>query len=260
MENKYIEEYYNAYEEDSRLISKHGNIEYVTTMKYIHDYVSRGGKILEVGAGTGRYSISLAREGYCVNAIELVEHNIEVFQSKLTEGDSITIEQGNALDLSRFQDETFDAVLIFGPMYHLYKDEDKIAVLNEAKRVVKKSGHIFVAYCMNEATIIQWAFAGDGTNLLNCLKDNMLTSDFKCISKPVDLFEMVRIEDINRFNEKCNLKRLKIVGTDLFSYYIKEIDSWSDEVYNQYLNYHMTICEREDLLGVSNHSLDILVK
>ena len=127
-------------------------------------------------------------------------------------------------------------------MYHLYNEDDKITVLNEA-------------------TIIQWAFADDGSNILNCLKNNMLTSDFKCISKPVDLFELVRIDDISRLNEKCKLNRLKIVATDLFTHYIgNRIDSWSDEVYNTYFNYHMTECEREDLLGVTNHSLDILIK
>lgn len=52
--------------------------------------------------------------------MELIEHNIEVFKSKLTDNEYIDIKQGNALDLSVYDNNSFDAVLILGPMYHLY--------------------------------------------------------------------------------------------------------------------------------------------
>ena len=260
-ENIFLEQYYSQYNEDERLESKHGKVEFITTMKYIHDFVKPGAKILEAGAGTGRYSIALSREGYQVEALELIAHNIDVFKSKLNAGDNINIRQGNALDLSDYENDSFDAVLILGPMYHLYKEEEKITVLNEAKRVVKEKGFIFVAYCMNEPTIIQWAFDDDGNNMLDCLEKNMLTKEFACISEPVDLFELVRTEDIERLNAKCGLKRVKLIGTDMFSDYIGErIDRWSDEVYEVYLKYHLSICERSDLMGLSNHTLDIVVK
>lgn len=261
MNNQYIENYYNTYNEDERLTSRHGNIEFLTTMKYIHDYTQIGDKILDVGAGTGRYSIPLSREGYDVTALELVAHNLEVLKSKLTPSDSLSTLQGNALDLSRFNDETFDAVLVFGPMYHLYSKDDKLNVLNEAKRVTKKNGHLFIAYCLNEATLIQWAFNGNGQNMLDCLQNHMLTPDYQCISKPIDLFEMVRIEDIDSLNTKSNLTRLKLIGTDLFSCYIREqMNDWSEEAYKAYIAYHLSICERKDLIGISNHVLDLLVK
>jgi ubiquinone/menaquinone biosynthesis C-methylase UbiE len=261
MENSFLEQYYNLYDEDGRLASKHGKVEFITTMKYIHDYVKPGAKVLEVGAGTGRYSIALSREGYQVQAMELIEHNIEVFKSKLMDNEHIDIKQGNALDLSVYDNNSFDAVLILGPMYHLYNEEDKVQVLKEAKRILKKDGYIFVAYCMNEPTIIQWAFADDGNNMLESLSNNMLTDDFACISKPADLFELVRVEDIERLSEKCELTRIKFIGTDMFSNYIKErIEEWSDEVYEIYLKYHFSICERSDVIGLSNHTLDILVK
>ena len=136
MENSFLEQYYNLYDEDGRLASKHGKVEFITTMKYIHDYVKPGAKVLEVGAGTGRYSITLSREGYQVQAMELIEHNIEVFKSKLTDNEHIDIKQGNALDLSVYDNNSFDAVLILGPMYHLYNEEDKVQVLKEAIRIL----------------------------------------------------------------------------------------------------------------------------
>lgn len=64
----YLEEYYSNYDEDGRLLSRHGQVEYLTTMKYIHEAVvtDEKKKILEVGAGTGRYSIAPCQRGiYC---------------------------------------------------------------------------------------------------------------------------------------------------------------------------------------------------
>lgn len=81
----YLEEYYKTYDEEGRLLSRHGQVEYLPTMKYITEYLPDIGdpKILEVGAGTGRYSITLAKQGRNVTAVELVEHNLEVLKSKL---------------------------------------------------------------------------------------------------------------------------------------------------------------------------------
>lgn len=259
MDNSYIIDYYNNYEEDKRLTSRYGQIEYITTMHYVHQYVKPGAKVLEVGAGTGRYSIALSREGYQVTAVELVDHNIEVFKSKLNDEDTVTVQQGNAMDLSAFDSQSFDAVLIFGPMYHLYNDEDKIKALQEAKRVTKADGYLFVAYCMNEPTVIQCAFTADGANLMDYLHRSLLTDDFHFVSEPAELFELMRTEDIERINKASGVKRIKLIGTDMFTYYIAErVNSWSDEVFQAYLKYHFSICERNDVIGLSNHTLDIL--
>ena len=142
METSYIKEYYNNYNEDQRTKSRHGSVEFITNMKYIRDFLPAGASILDAGAGTGVYSMALAMDGYHVRAIELVEHNIEVFRANLKEcGAEIPVEQGNAMDLSRFPDESFDGVLLFGPLYHLYTEEEKLLVLAEAKRLLHERGH-----------------------------------------------------------------------------------------------------------------------
>lgn len=68
--NKIIE-YYNNYNEDNRLKSKTHLPEYIISMKYIKKYLTNNSKILEIGAGTGRYSIALADMGYDVTAVNL---------------------------------------------------------------------------------------------------------------------------------------------------------------------------------------------
>ena len=95
--NQYIIDFYNQYDEDSRLVSKHGTVEFLTTMRYIEKYMKPGSRVIEIGAGTGRYSHALARQGYAVDAVELVEHNIEVFHRNTLSTENITVTQGNAL-------------------------------------------------------------------------------------------------------------------------------------------------------------------
>ncbi len=119
-----LNSFYNEIDEDSRLCgNRRGQLEYAATMHYVHRYAPKGAKILEIGAGTGRYSIALAKEGYEVTAVELVENNLEVLRENSKDVSGIESYQGDALNLGRFEDEQFDVTLVFGPLYHLYEME-----------------------------------------------------------------------------------------------------------------------------------------
>ncbi|MBQ3417293.1 MAG: class I SAM-dependent methyltransferase [Ruminococcus sp.] len=259
-DNDYLINYYNEYDEDGRLESSRiGRVEYFTTRRYLDPLLTADCKIAEIGAGTGRYSVALAKEGCDVTAVELVQHNLDILMSKLDGSENIKTFLGNALDLSMLGDNAYDITLLLGPMYHLYSEEDKITALKEAVRITKPGGHILVAYCMNEATIIQYVF---GCNQLRAVMDlNMITDDWKCTSEPKDLFEMVRIEDIERLNAAVPVERIKLVATDGASRYIREyLEEFDDDTFEKWLSYHFATCERQDLIGATNHSLDILRK
>ena len=255
----FLEEYYNIRDEEKRLLSQHGQVEYLTTMKYIHECISEfdSPNILEVGAGTGRYSITLAKEGYSVTAVELIQHNLEILSSKLEGTERITALQGNALDLSVFPDNSFDLTMLLGPMYHLYTLEDKMQAMSEAVRVTKPGGYLLVAYCMNEPTVIQYVFLGNHLNEVSA--DALLTDDWHCKSDPKEVFELVRTEDISQLNSGFPIERIKLVATDGATNYFSEfIDEMNEDVFAKWMEYHFAICERQDLIGASNHVLDIL--
>ena len=80
MNEENLIKYYNKFNEDKRLNTRHGQVEFITSMKYIKEYLKEfnNPKILDVGAGTGKYSINLANDGYDVTALELIKHNLKV--------------------------------------------------------------------------------------------------------------------------------------------------------------------------------------
>ncbi len=252
--------YYEQYDEDGRLCSRHGSVEYLTTMRYIEKYLRTGMRILEVGAGTGRYSHALAGNGYAVDAVELVQHNIDIFRAHTREGENVHIRQGDALDLSAFADATFDMTLVLGPMYHLFRAEDQKRALCEAIRVTKAGGIIMAAYCGNDATMVQYCF-GQGKLLEPHYRHLVDLTTFKAAADPAELFMLYRREDIAALTQDLPVERLHYVGTDMATHYMREtVDAMEDELFELYLKYHFSICERQDMVGVSHHILDVLRK
>ena len=112
-----VSEFYGSFDEDSRVDrTRAAQLEYRTTMEYIRRHAAPGCRILEVGAGTGRYSIALARAGYEVTAVELVPHNLDILRQNGAGFPNLRAFQGDALDLKRFSDGEFDLTLVLGPM------------------------------------------------------------------------------------------------------------------------------------------------
>ena len=258
----YIDNYYSNYDEDARLGYKYGQVEFLTTMRYIKKYLKPNAYVLEIGAGTGRYSCTIADMGCKVEAVELVPHNIEVFKNQLKQGQDINIAQGNALDLHMFADNTFDITLLLGPMYHLYTEVDKRQAISEALRVTKSGGIVFVAYCISDASILEDAFR-NGLLMISDYIDNgkVDPTTFATASAPEDIFELVRKEDIDGLMSFFKVERLHYVATDMITRFLREsIATMDDETFNLYLKYHYAVCERADMVGLTHHSLDIFCK
>lgn len=261
-----LEEYYNKFNEDKRLNSRHGRVEYVTSMKYIRKYLEEIAKetgkekrqirILDIGAGTGRYSIPLSEEGYDVSAVELVKHNLGRLKQKCSQ---VKAYQGNALKLKKFENETFDLVLLFGPMYHLHGEDEKLKALKEAKRVLKNGGVLLVAYIMNEFSVITYAFKEK--HIREALENGMLDDTFHCTEKANELYSFVRLEDIEKLNRQAELERIQIIAADGAANYMRPyLNALDEEEFGHFIEYHLATCERMELMGATGHTVDILRK
>ncbi len=255
-----LENFYMTHDEHERFSSKSGQVEFLTTVRYAEKYLFSGAKILEIGAGSGRYSHYFANKGYQVDAVELLDVNIEKIQAHTKEGERIRVFKGNAMDLSFLESENYDIVLLLGPLYHLYSEKDQLTALHEAMRLLKKGGILMNAYCLADAAILMAGFKKGLTRML--IEKNMLDPvTFKTHSEPEDVFELFTISDIDRLNAHLPAKRLHLVGSDMSAEFLKDtINNMDDETFEIYMNYHFTVCERNDLIGAGNHALDILRK
>ena len=255
---KIINDYYNNYDEDSRLIKdKAHRIEYITTTKYIEKYLKKGDRILEIGAGTGRYSINYASKGYKVDAVELVNKNLEILKGKITEEMDISAIQGNAMDLSMYKENTFDITLVLGPLYHLYDDTDINKALEEAIRVTKSKGKIFIAYLTDDSVILSY---GVRKGNLKRLKD-MCDENWNIPKIKKEIFATYKIENFNKMIQEFNIKQLETIAVDGIAPNIHEyINNLNEEEFEIYLDYHLKNCKRKDLMGYSSHILEIVEK
>ncbi|MCQ2525989.1 MAG: class I SAM-dependent methyltransferase [Lachnospiraceae bacterium] len=260
-----IEDFYNKFNEEKRLDTRHGQIEYRVTMKYVHDYLDRVMEergysdksllhILDIGAATGRYSVPLCDEGYDVTAVELVKYNLGILKKKSSKVNAM---QGNALNLKKLKDETFDLTLLFGPMYHLMTDEEKMQALREAKRVTRQGGYILVAYIMNEYAFVVRAIQENAIH--ESIEKGLLTEDFHVIPNEESVYDFVRIEDIDRFNAEVGLSREKIISPDGPANYIRPfVNRLDDEGFEYLVKYQLATAERMDIIGAAAHTVDIL--
>lgn len=249
-----IEKHYNKHPEDKRLLRRHGIVEFETTMHHLHRFLQPGQNILDIGAGTGRYTSALMAEGYKVKAVELVRRNIEVFLKREPSADVV---QGDARNMAFLPSASSDVTLLLGPLYHLLGDEEKLKALNEAKRVTKPGGLIFVAYLMNEYSILSYCF--DEERINDLLARGVVDQQYHVQVQEGELYDYVRLEDIDRLNEKAGLERVTIFSPDGAADYMRtRLNQMSDETFARFIEYQKCISERPDLIGAGSHVVDVL--
>ena len=145
-----IKEYYNVFNEDERLINDNsGRLEFEMTMRKLKKYLPKSGTILDLGGATGVYTFPLAEQGYKVYLSDLSETLISQAKEKINKTNNhniVSCDVVNAIDLSIYDDEQFDVVLIFGPLYHLLEEEERDKCIKEVHRVLKNGGLVFASF------------------------------------------------------------------------------------------------------------------
>ena len=251
-----VSSFYNQIDEDGRLQrTRHGQLEYFITMSYIHRYANKGSKVLEIGAGTGRYSIALAKEGMDVTAVELVESNLATLRENSKGLSNIQSYQGDATNLEMLPDNTFDATLVLGPMYHLYELEEVNKAIDEAVRVTKKDGVILFAFISIFAVMYanyfygNWAFG----------QEENFTDDYKVKHFKEQLFTGYDVIEFEALFADKPVEWITTAGVDGLLEPIEKRPDFSipDQDFEAFVSWYLAFAETRELLGSSNHLLYI---
>lgn len=253
-----LQNYYNnIYTEDDRLFkSQKHKTEFILTTDYIDKYLKKGMKILELGAGTGAYSLLYASKGYEVDALEYIKENLDILKSKITKGMNINPVLGDARDLSMYKDKTFDMVLNLGPLYHL-EGEDRDKVIQEAKRVCKKGGLIYSAYISNNFAFVKRVKKFD--DYVVKYKEEIFEG-FR-IGDNENVFTLMYPSEMEELMKKYDLFKVHHLTTDgISSLLIDRINELPEDQYKVWIDYLRTTAEREDQLGYGEHLLYIAKK
>lgn len=254
-----VSRHYAGSDEDGRLNrSRHGQMEFFTTMHYIRRFAKPGAKVLEVGAGTGRYSIALAKEGMDVTAVELVESNLDILREHAKGIGNLRSYQGDATDLYAFSDDAFDLTLVLGPMYHLYEPEDVHRAIDEAIRVTKPGGVLFFAFLSVYAILYNNYFQGNW----KAGQEENFTRDGKVRHFKEQLFTGYDVTEFEKLFEDKPVEYITTVGTNGALETVEERKDFamSDADFVAFADWYLGIAEKRELLGTTCHLLYICRK
>lgn len=254
-EEERVSALYEIFDEDSRLSSKATRVEFLTTVRQIEKHLQPGMKILDLGAGAGEYSLYFAEKGYEVTSIELVEKHVKRIREKKRPDMKLKVFQGNALELSKLEDNNYDIVLCFGPLYHLENIEDRFKCIEEVKRVCKNDGIMFFAFISNDMVIVTETM---------CYQSGFLKGEqynhktFKVKDFP---FVFATVDQARELIKKSGLTIVAEVAADGLSELLADkINNMDEESYELWLNFHFYYSEKPEFLGWSNHLLFLAQK
>ncbi|WNB91492.1 class I SAM-dependent methyltransferase [Bacillus sp. NEB1478] len=265
-----IIDYYTGFGEREWTRLDREPLEYIINFHYINHYLPKIGHILDNGAGPGKYSIALAQKGYQITLTDLTPKLVSIAEEKAMEHGVIDSFEGfyveNAQNLSRFNDEIFDASLMLGPLYHLQNEDERINAVNELHRVTKKDGLVFVAFRSRS-----------NHSMLSLIhpkhwrpNDNMDSiNDFYCTGRFTHSDEgrftgayFFNIDEINPFMESKGFETLDLIGSTNIGTLLnqEQLDYWKEkgeEEYSKLIDFLIQRARDPYLLGVSSHLLYI---
>jgi ubiquinone/menaquinone biosynthesis C-methylase UbiE len=253
-----VQQLYKKYDENARLVKDdYHRVEFITTLYFLDDYLRPGLKVIDVGAGTGRYAFYMAKHNCRVTALDIISKHVVFMKEKARrQSMDLDIAQGDARDLARFNDAEFDMVLCMGPLYHLKTKTGRSKALSECLRILKPGGVIAAAYVNRYAS-----------HLMKILEDEKpLDSEFliKIINRGLkagdktDSFYFSFPAEMEQMMTEAGVSKEKNVGTDGVTYLLgTRPKKLNKSEFNYWLEYHLATCENEFLLGYSLHGLYI---
>lgn len=244
------EELYKLFDEENRLKSRTGLVEKITTQREIEKLINTNSKVLDIGAGTGVYTIHLAPKVKEVTSFEPSSSNFKTLELKTKAFSNIKAYNKSSYDLKDLNSNYFDLVLLFGPMYHLSNEKDRKDVLREAKRVCKDGGYILISFINHDMVLISESI-NYNTNIFS--SPAYISEKQRLIDRP---FVFFKVNEARKMIEDADIEIKEIIASDGFAEVLsKYLEKMTEESFKNYLNWHLSHCKDTETLGATNHLL-----
>lgn len=258
-----VKEYYNTHSffEDKRL--DENEFEIPLTLKYIERYVKPGAKILDIACGTGNYAEILLKKGYVLGLNDLSEKNIKLTRKKIKNNANVLhVSVSDALNADIWQKEKWDAVLILGPLYHLTKKNNRLKILEMAKKNVKKNGYIYSAFMSRTAAMLYGLKNNpQGIEEKQGVFSLWETGTDKNFVEGTEWFTHAYFsfpEEINPLISEAGLKPLHLIGIEgIFGENMQLYQNLDPTIKKKWFNFISTHCEDKHMLNHSKHYLSV---
>ena len=150
-----VREFYESNVEKEWARLERHRTEFALTARALEKFMQPASCVLDSGSGPGRYSLLLAALGHKVTLLDVSQENLKFAQAKAKE-QGVRFEEcvcASATDISMFEDESFDAVLLMGPLYHLLDASDRSRCLRETRRILRRGGLGFATFLICYAAL-----------------------------------------------------------------------------------------------------------
>ncbi len=234
-------------------------------------YVQPPANVLDLGAGSGRYSIALSKLGFRVTVADLSPALLAIAREKIVDSgveDNIcSYDEVNAIDLSLYSEAIFDVVLSFGPFYHLAAHQERIFAANEIKRVLRPGGIIIAMFIpllsglngfvrrgaekpenfttetlrgvYKTGTFINANLSAKDQKIMHFMSSKEVRELFE--GAGFDTLDMLSLRGYTRGNEECLLK----------------IEESNPDLYDEYLRIIEDTCREAGSIELGGHALYI---
>ena len=261
-----VREYYehNAVFEDRRL--PENDFEMPVTLKFISKYVNPGEKILDIACGTGWYAKVLLEKGYLMGLNDLSKKNMDLTLQKTGEHPGIIqMDVSDALDSDIWGKGKWDAVLVLGPLYHLPDRQDRLKILLNAKRSVRKGGVIFLAFMSRIVALLYGLKNNPGginkpdgvMKLWKTGTDESFVDGTRWFTNGYFSFP----EEINPLLGEAGLKPLHLAGIEgIFAENMELYHRLDSDLQHKWMRFIIDSCEETHMVYSSKHLLSVCRK
>lgn len=254
----------------NRLNTGRSQFEKARTQQIILRYLNKTPlKILDIGGGIGTYSLWLSEMGHEVHMIDPVPLHIEEAKrySRQSSRPLSSINLAEARNLE-YEDNYFDIVLLFGPLYHLIEKEERIAALLEAKRVTHNGGRLFCAAISRFAFLFDVLFHDimkvNGKSI-SAVERHVETGQIRNSGEQSGAFTTAYAHEPSGLNEEiaaANLNLDRLIAIEGFGWLIPDFEKkWQQDEYKEnLLSISQKLESNESIIGMSAHIMAIAVK